>query len=754
MSDSVDGSEFQERRQNDGGLLPSASVGIERSRPEPLARAFHPPFDPTSHAGEETAGISLKQLWDVVKKHRGKIIAFMILATILTGVVTTQLTPMYQATVMINVERRGNGGFVGQQAASSAVGPDSEQVMATQVELIQSDPVLRPATEKYHLLEREKQFKDLTPDEAARFRNAPIKLKRLKVLRTPSTYIIEISYRADNPQFAADVVNMIAQSYVTHAFDSRNRSYLVVGAVVAQRLKELRSKMEQSGAVLATFARELNLIDPEQKTNILTTRLLQLNEDYTNAQSDRLKKEAIYNQTKSGSLASAEVSSQGETLEHLVERLNIARQEFATVRTVYAENNPEYKKSFNEVKELERQFHDLQNNALDRVLIDFRQAASREEMARKIVDDTKKEADDLNSRVFQYAQLKNDAENYKKLYDDLERVTSEEDINRTFQDAVVQIEEPARAAAKQISPSMAINLTLAVLVSGFLAVGFALLSDLLDTKLRGPEQAARLLNVDVIAALPKMKRLSISAGGGKGTNRVVGKMPKNRRTRVLSQYYESIRALRNAIGLADFDGAIRSLMLTSPNAGEGASTIAANLAFSYGLLGKKVLLIDADLRRPSLHTFYEKPMTVGLAEVLEGKCKWNEALLKVAREQLFLLPAGIISERSPDLIAPGIRRLLDEAYAQYDLVIVDAPPLGIAESLQLAALSDAVLVIAQSGATPVKHVAAVYKSLARARANVIGLVMNDVSERDSQGLYEGKALKTERIVQIAPSVAD
>jgi capsular exopolysaccharide synthesis family protein len=292
---------------------------------------------------------------------------------------------------------------------------------------------------------------------------------------------------------------------------------------------------------------------------------------------------------------------------------------------------------------------------------------------------------------------------------------------------------------------MSINLTLAVLVSGLLGIGLALLNDLFDTKLRGPEQAARLLNVDVIASLPKMKSLNISAASDMTASRIVGKVPKTRRTKVLTQYYESIRALRNAISLADFEGALRSIMLTSANAGEGASTIAANLAFSYSLLGKKVLLIDADLRRPSLHTFYGKTMAVGLAEVLEGKHKLNDALLKVAREELFLLPAGNMSERSPDLIGIGMKQLLDEAYDEYDVVIVDAPPLGIAESLQLAALADAVLVVAKSGTTSTKHVTAAYTALARARANVIGLVMNDVPESDSRGLYEGKELKTARI---------
>jgi capsular exopolysaccharide synthesis family protein len=696
---------------------------------------------------QDRSEASLKHFRDIVKKHRWPILGFMAFATVATVIVTKTLTPLYESTVKVNVERRG-GGFIGSQssAAPSSFGTDVDQFMTTQLELIQSDPVLRPATEAYRLLDLEKQFAGLKPAEAARLRAAPIKLKRLKVTRVPGTYIIQISYRANDPKLAADVANTIAGSYLTHAFDSRNRSYVQVNGVVDQRLKDLRAQMEQSGEALAKFARELNLIDPEQRINMLTTRLLQLNTDYTNAQSERLKKQATYEQAQSGSLASAEVSSQGETLEHLVERLNTARQQFATVRSVYGENNPEYKKSLSEVNELERQFSALQKNTLERVVVDFHQATAREAMALKIVNDTKREVDALNNRVFQYQQLKSDAENYKKLYDDLQRVTSEQDINRTFQDTSVQIEEPARAAAQPVFPSMPLNTVLAVVLSGLLGIGFALLHDTLDTKLRGPEQAAKLLNVDVIATLPRMRRVNPFQGRALESTKVIGKMPKTARTGMLVHYYESIRALRNAVGLMEFGGSgFHSILLTSASPGEGKSITAANLAFSYGLLGKKVLVIDADLRNPSLHKYYEKPLTAGLAEVLEDKAKWRDSLVKVAREELYLLPTGTMSDSSPDLIAAGLKKLIEEAYAEYDLVIVDAPPLGVAESLQLAALADAVLVVAKAGSTSTKHVASAYTSLARARANVIGLVMNDVSGNDTLSLYGSKEPQRARI---------
>ena len=497
--------------------------------------------------------------------------------------------------------------------------------------------------------------------------------------------------------------------------------------------------MEASGKALTEFNKQMNVIDPEQRVSMLSARLLQLDTDYTAAQSDRVRKEAVLNSTKSGTLAAAQVSAHAENLQHLLENLNAARQEFAVVRTTYAQNHPEYKRAKNKLTELETQFQELRTNTLQRVQEDYNQALAREQMAFKLVGETKNEVDRLNANAFEYQQLKSTSENYKKLYEDLDRVTREEDINRSFQDAVIQVEDTARAAAKKAFPLMWLNLALAFLLSGLAGIAGVVLYDTLDTKLHGAEDAAKLPNVDVIASLPRMKRSMQLGGGSNKEGGVIGKMPKNQRTKLLMQYHESIRALRNSIDFAELDGSLRSLLVTSACAGEGKSTISANLAFSYALLGKKVLLIDADMRRPSLHNIYEKKVVHGLAEILEQKAGWSTALLKVAREHLFLLPAGTITERSSDLVGTGVQTLLEEAYEQFDLVILDGPPLlGAPEAAQLAALANGVLVVTRAGCSTTKKVNEAYALLKRARARIVGMVMDDVND-SSMGEYGQKA---------------
>ncbi len=645
-----------------------------------------------------------------------------------TAIVTKHIQPLYESTVKVNVERRGNGGVVGQQASMPAISSDVDQMMTTQVELIQSDPVLRPTTEKYRLLDLENQFAGLTPAEANRLRAAPIKLRRLKVARENNTYLIKISYRAHDPQLAADVANMIAASYVAHAFDSRDRSYVQVAEAIQRKMRDLQSKMLAAGEALTRFNKQMNIIDPEQRVNMLSARLLQLDTDFTSAQSDRLRKEAIFEATKSGKVAAAQVSAHAANLEELVQHLNAARQELAVVRTTYAENHPEYKRAQSRVAELETQFRELRINTLQRVEEDYKQALSREEMARKLVGETKGEADLMNAKAFEYQQLKSDADNYKKVYEDLQRVTGEEEINRSFQDAVIQVEDPARAAAKQAFPVLWLNLLAATLLSALAGIAGVFIYESVDTRLRTAGDAAKLPNVRVIASLPKLKQAR-HFGSTTQTRQLVGTLPKQKRTRLLMQYHESIRALRNSIDFVESNTSLQSLLVTSAGAGEGKSTIAANLAFSYALLGKKVLLIDGDMRRPALHRIFDKQAGNGLAEYLEHRGDWTTQLVKIAREHLFLLPSGIMSERSADLVSTGVAQLLEEAYKQFDLVILDAPPLLSApESAQMAAIASGVLVVTRANFSRAGKVAEAYELLNRARARVVGMVIDDVLE--------------------------
>jgi succinoglycan biosynthesis transport protein ExoP len=205
----------------------------------------------------------------------------------------------------------------------------------------------------------------------------------------------------------------------------------------------------------------------------------------------------------------------------------------------------------------------------------------------------------------------------------------------------------------------------------------------------------------------------------------------------MNSFDEAIRTLRNSILLTDFDRRIRSLLVTSAAPSEGKSTTAANLAIAHAQQGRRTLLIDGDLRRPSIHRRFDIPATVGLSNVLTNGLPWRTAL--VHREELStldILPVGPPSRRAADLVGTGLIPLLEEAAAEYDLVVLDSPPLlGFPEPMQMAAAVDGVVVVAVAGRTNRKALGSAINTLKRLRANVVGVVLNEVRADSSDNYY-------------------
>jgi succinoglycan biosynthesis transport protein ExoP len=707
------------------------------------AVTYYPPIPPQQEFEPEAPSVPLSHYLWILRRHLWKIVAFVAACVLATAVVTARLQPIYESTSMVNIDRQAPSEVVGQDSTRSNAPNDADQFIATQIKLIQSDGVLRPVVEQFHLLESEGQLKRMSPEKAQETVRAPVALSRLKVTRPPNTYLLLISYRSPDPGVAADVANAIANSYLAHTYDIRIRSSASLSTFMEKQLDELKAKMEKSGLALAQFEKDMDVINPEEKTNILSARLLQLNTEYTTAQAERVQKEAAWNAMKSGSLEAVQVSSQGQDLAKLSDSLNQARQRFALVKSTYGSTHPEYRKAASELAEVERQFESTRNNIAERIAVEYREALNREQMLQKTVAETKAEWDRINSRSFEYQQLKREADADKTLYDELIRKIREADINAGFQNNNIRIADVARPPLHPVFPNIKLNLILAFLFSTLLAVGAALLQDTLDTTLRDPKEASRFLGTDVIGTMPvdhlaaqlpravaPVTAASIVAKppqGGKGKNYY----------RSTSDFEEAVRTIRNTILLSDFEGRLRSIVLTSAAPGEGKTTIAAHLAIANADRGKKTLIVDGDLRRPSLHTKFGLTPREGLSNVLTGELLWQDVVLPVeGRPNLSVLPAGLGSHRAADLIGPRLATLLDEFAKEYDLVILDAPPLlGFAECLQMATAADGVLIISRAGETKRRAVAEVISVLNRLRANIIGVVLNQVSQNTSSDGY-------------------
>src|ERR1700744_488311 len=446
-------------------------------------------------------GPSLSQYLWVVKRHRWKLVAFVIFSVVATVIVSKRLTPLYESTAIIDIDRQTPAAVLGNENNPAVNSIDVENYLTTQEQIVKSDAVLRPVVEKYHLLTQAER--KLAGDKilSSRLKDAPTELKGLKVTRPLHTFLLLISYRSPDPQLSADVVNEIAKSYIRHTYDIRSQAASQMTGYMEKQLEELKAKMERSAGALANLEKALDVITPEEKTNVFSARLLHLDNDLTAAEVDRAGKEAAYNAVKSGSLPAVEASGEGEQLRSLETKLNEATERFAEVQTQFGSSHPIYKKAASQVSELQREIDGLRRQIVERVDINYKQALNRESLLRRDMTQAKAEFDQMNARSFEYKALKQEADTDKALSEEVIRKIREAGINASFESSSIRLADVARPALYPSFPKTTLNALLALLGSTIIGLSIILLMDALDTTVVGSEQLQRGIRISLLAFL-------------------------------------------------------------------------------------------------------------------------------------------------------------------------------------------------------------------------------------------------------------
>ena len=661
----------------------------------------------------------------IVRRHWVTIALVSTALTALVVLVCALAPPIHVGSATIAVDR---------QAAPETIGDDrllttgDDQFMATQQSLLLADTILRPVAERYDLLQREHQlrrfwFWHYTPEKERAIRNAPIQLKHLKIERTPNTYLITISYRDRDPQVAADVANAIADSYLRNIFETRIKEAGRLTSSMEQQLIDLKEKMQSTHNALMAYQRDLGTADPEQKTSVLVARLQALNTENSAAEADRIAKEAVYREAKQASLPEVEVSAQSTDLTKDVEKLQVAKANLAIVGATYGDQHPEYQKAAAQVDEARAALDESRKNVASRIGVDYRQTLIRERMLSNAVAETKQEVDDLTAQSFDYLQLKHEADTAERVYEDLFAKIKQSGINSELQNNIIRLADSARPAATPIFPNWPFIVGLSLAFFTLACAAYVVSAELTDVTARAAEAVEDALGVPVVCALPQLPDLRLRLALGSDAMRLVGDRPSLQD----GFFDEGVRHLRGYLMLSVQTSVPRSVLFTSALPGEGKSTLALSLAMVNAEQGRRTLLIDADLRQPAIERLVRLDPDAGLAEVLAQRTHWRSAVRPVsARPNLFVLGSGMPLPLALAQIGPQMRGILAQATKEFELVILDSPPLlGCAETLELAAAAEVTVLAVRSGHTPIKVLGATVETLRRVNAPIAGIVLNE-----------------------------
>ena len=660
-------------------------------------------------------------------RRRWVMIALLSVAlTVLVVLVCALLPPAYVGSTTIAIDRQAAPETIGENRLLST---GDDQFMATQQNLLLADTILRPVAERYNLLEREHQLRRYwfwrsSPQREKWIRNAPIVLKHLKVERRPNTYLLTISYRDRDPHVAAYAANAIADSYLRNIFETRIKEAGRLTSSMERQLIDLKEKMESTHRALMLYQRELGTADPEQKTAVLVARLQALNTENSVAQSDRISKEAVFREAKDGSLPEVEVSAQSTDLARDVEKLKVARANLALVGATYGDQHPEYRKAAAQVEEARAAVDESRRNVSSRIGVDYRQALVRERMLSAAVTETKQQVDSLTAQSFDYLQLKHEAEAAERIYEDLFAKIKQSGINSELQNNIIRLADSARPPARAAFPNWPLIVVLSLAFFLLSGAAYVISAELTDVTAREAEAVEEALDVPVVCSLPQVSDMQLRLALGPDGLRIAGS-----RWRGLQGGFfdEGVRHLRGYLMLSLQPNEPKSVLFTSALPGEGKSTLALSLAMVNAEQGKRTLLIDADLRQPTIEKLVRMEPDAGLAEVLAHRSHWSSATRQVpGRPNLFILGTGLPLPLALALIGPQMRGILTQAAKEFDLVVLDSPPLlGCAETLELAAAADVTVLTARSGQTPMKALRGAVEILRRVNAPIAGIVLNE-----------------------------
>ena len=577
----------------------------------------------------------------------------------------------------------------------------------------------------------------------------------LRVSVVPGTRVIEIHYRSSDPQLAAKIVNTLMSSYVEQNFKTKFEATMQVSDWLSKQLVDMQIKVETSEEKLVRYQKEHDILGIDEKQNIITSKLDDLNKGLTQAQSDRIQKESIYRLVQSvdadkdapaalQALASISTIAPSPLLEKLKSQRAELAVEVAQLNTQFGPFYPKVVQLNSQLKEVDSQIQAEVKKVLDRVRGDYQAAIQSENLLRDALEKQKQEANKLNESAIEYSMDKRDVETNRALYENLLEKLKEAGVSAGLHSNYFRIVDTARPPRGPAEPNIPRNLGLALALGLTSGIGLAFAIEGLDNTVRTPEQA------QAISVLPSLGMIPLGlANAVEGGSRSRLAVPEGSRevvelvtqARPQSQMAESYRALRTSLLLTSLGAPPRVILITSALPQEGKTTTSINTAIVLAQKGSRVLLIDADLRRPSIHKAMLTGPRTGLSNVLTGSAVLQQAIIQSpVIPTLYILAAGTPPPNPAELLASSnMKEILDELRGQYDHIVVDTPPtLSVTDAVVMSPRADAVVLVIRSGQTTKQALRRARDILVRVNARIAGVLLNaaDLKSADYYYYYE------------------
>ena len=735
--------------------------------------------------GDERA--YLKRMWRAILKRKLMIIVIAIIVTSVVTVEVYRTKSIYQASTTVEIGKDNRTFRSGNLVLQTDEGDDMYYVqtaMKTRIRQIQSRPLLEDVvvnlkldqnprfmdvTNRKSILESIKTIAGrLTPQEpwtpgavhetsvasstGERSREESARLARyvdvlaanLSADPLPDTRMLVISFTHTEPTLAADIVDNIAQVFMQRTFESKTEKYTSASEWLDKSTRERRADVEKAEKELNDYSNTHNIYSADAKENLAIEKLTKLHGEATRAQTERLQRQSLYEEVKAGRVDKLPDAFTDPRTAELKKRLGELSVKLSQLDLTYGPKHPQVIAAKDEIAAIQRQIDESKSSLQEKLKADYERSVRDEASLNNALAIAKSEAAQQNQASIQFNILKKNVEIANSLYTEFLQKTNQSKIQEHEQHNNTKMIDPPQVPMSPVAPNRPRTILIGFLVSLLAGVGLVFFLEYLDNTVKTVEDVSRYTQLPALSVIPAIggrKRRALKAGTN-GSARTEGGLSLHANNafnsdRLLaldsrSSVAEAYRVLRTSVLLSSTEKPPKTILITSGQPGEGKTTTAVNTAISLAQLGSSVLIIDCDLRKPSVHKVLGVDHVVGLSTYLSRRGKLEDVIQALPVENLSVLTAGRIPPNPAEMISsPRMREMLQILGERFDHIVIDSPPLlKVTDPVILSTMVDGVILVVHGGKSTREVVKRTRHELSMAGAKIFGVVLNNVNLSD------------------------
>lgn len=691
----------------------------------------------------------VEKYWRIIKPRLHILLIITLFVTAAAYIKVSTVTPIYEATGLLLIEPEYTNVIMFDNRPY--ISGYRNEYFNTQIRILQSRSLEKTVREEFHsTFKIDGNLQGVNPTD--------ILIQGPRVEPQEATHLVEVSYRSTHPEAAARLVNLLFDKFIEFKLDLKSQSSKMVETYITRQIKNLQASLGRKEKEMHEYSNRKELFYTSNEDNTVVKKFSDLNKAYTDAQIERINKEARYQELKGMSYDSFPEVTRSQLIDNLKNTYSGLESDYKRKSQIFKATYPEMVRLKSQMETLleriEKETKDIAQQALRKAKGEFESAKKKENSLLQLLSRQKDEILSSNADAIYYKSLGIEVQNMRSLLNYLVRKEQESVVSSRLegiQTSNIKVIDYAEVPKNPVNTGKQKTLMLAVLLGLALGLGVIFLVDYLDQTIKTPEEVKMLLGLPALGIIPSTAAKDVKAYesyqygykyGNPGNPKNPGKNKKKNNPKPHdielinfldpdSLFVEKYRLIRTSIMLSIPKEPPRIIAITSALPSEGKTATTINLAVSFSQLGKRTLIIDGDLRKPRMHKIFKLKNSAGISSYLAGRVEFNQVIHKTRIPNLFVVPSGPLPPNPVELLDSEImEKMLEKLLEKVDFIFIDTPPLvGIVDAIVIGKYTQGMILVTWAGKTHRNALEKTKQQLDQFNIRTLGVVLNRAHEK-------------------------